>query len=168
MSFWHCKGRNRIAVPNVVDSSPHDFMTRCVVIAPRSIERANESRVLRSMQEYLDGEQSCNRSWILGVIGADIPLANRLLLTRFARYRQAQRFRDLQATPIRQTLQINCECGEHYAIEFQIFLGLSAGLHFFLCSQCQRRQATSGEVVNASRWDELSGKWTRVAANSAR
>jgi len=68
------------------------------VIATRTVEEANERRILRSIQGYLEGEQNCSRKWTLGVIGADALLANHLLLSRFAGYRSTPRFRDLQAS----------------------------------------------------------------------
>ena len=137
------------------------------MIAIRSVEQASERRVFRSIQAYLDGEQRCSRNWILGVIGADLALANHLLLTRFASYRQTPRFLDLQSSPVRQTIEIRCECAELYAIEFETVLGVSSGMHFFSCPDCERRHFTPGLPVGALQWNERSGKWTRVAPHSS-
>ena len=137
-------------------------------MATLSIEQASERRVVRSMQAYFEGERNCSRNWILGAIEGDIPLANQMLLTRFSGYRQTQRFRDLQLGPIRETVVLDCECDGRYAIEFETLLGVNSGLRFFSCSECERRHVTPGKVMNASRWDESSGKWTTVAANAAR
>jgi hypothetical protein len=120
------------------------------------------------MQAYFEGERNCSRDWILGVIDGDMPLANHMLLTRFSSYRQTGRFRDLQLSPIRQTVVLDCQCGGRYAIEFETLLGVNPGLHFFSCSECERRHVTPGKVVNASLWDESLGKWTAVAANISR
>jgi len=137
------------------------------VVATRSVEQTSERRVFRSIQAYLDGEQRCSRNWILGVIGADIELANHLLLTRFAGYRQTARFRDLQSSPVRQTHEIHCDCGERYAIEFETVLGVNAGMHFFSCLHCERRHVTPGVAVSALQWNQRSGEWTRVEPHSA-
>jgi hypothetical protein len=137
------------------------------VIATRSVEQANAKRVFRSIQAYLDGERTCSRNWVLGVIGADIALANHLLLTRFADHRDTPRFRHLQSIPVRQTIEIRCECAELYAIEFETVLGVNDGMHFFSCPDCERRHVTPGVPVDALQWNERLGEWSRVALQSS-
>ena len=66
------------------------------MIPMRPMSVINERRIFRSMQPYMEGDAKCSLKWILGVIGADKPIAARLLLTRFAQYTNTQRYRELQ------------------------------------------------------------------------
>jgi len=54
------------------------------VVRIKSVEEYNERRIFKSMQAFLEGEQSLG--WILGVIGNDAKLALRLLRTRLTNY----------------------------------------------------------------------------------
>jgi len=65
------------------------------MIAVPSIEKVVQRRILGSMQAYFEGAKNLN--WILGMIESNTQLAAQLLLSRFARYSNTQRFRDLQA-----------------------------------------------------------------------
>lgn len=73
------------------------------MIHMRPIEQINEKRILKSIQAYFENERTCTVKWLRGVIGADVPLANRLLLTRFAGYSNTPRYRELQALCERPT-----------------------------------------------------------------
>ena len=67
------------------------------MIQMRPIEQMNEKRILKSIQAYFEGERNCTVKWLRGVVGSDVPLANRLLLTRFSGYSNTPKYRDLQA-----------------------------------------------------------------------
>jgi hypothetical protein len=67
------------------------------MIRMRSIEQINEKRILKSIQAYFEGERTCTVKWLRGVVGYDVPLANRLLLTCFAGYSSTPKYRELQA-----------------------------------------------------------------------
>jgi hypothetical protein len=67
------------------------------MIHMRPIEQINEKRIVKSIQAYFESASSCTVKWIRGVIGSDMPLANRLLLSRFAEYANTPKYRQLQA-----------------------------------------------------------------------
>jgi len=73
------------------------------MIHMRPIEQINEMRILKSIKAYFDGESTCTVKWIRGVIGSDMPLANRLLLSRFTEYANTPKYRELQAMCKRST-----------------------------------------------------------------
>ncbi len=66
------------------------------MIRVATVEQANERRIFRSMQPYMEGEEKCNLEWIRGVIGTDVPLARQFLLTRSAQYRDTTRYSELE------------------------------------------------------------------------
>ena len=54
------------------------------MVRTKSVEEYNERRIFKSMQAFLEGEQSLN--WILGIIGNEPELALRLLRNRLTYY----------------------------------------------------------------------------------
>jgi hypothetical protein len=82
-----------------------DFPMGDFMIHMRPIEQINEKRILKSIQTYLEAESRCSVKWLRGVIGADAPLANRLLLTRFAEYSNTPKYRQLQTLCERPTVR---------------------------------------------------------------
>ena len=62
------------------------------MIQVSTIEQANERRIFRSIQTYMEGESGCTLNWIRGVIGPDIQLARQLLFARFSAYSHSPQF----------------------------------------------------------------------------
>lgn len=60
------------------------------------VEQINEKRIARSIQAYMEGEPNCTLKWIIGVIGPDVAIADRLLSTQLLRYANTPQYRDLR------------------------------------------------------------------------
>jgi hypothetical protein len=126
-------------------------------------EQANEKRILRSIQGYLQCERNCTAKWLKGVIGSDAPLANHLLLTQFRPYAGLPRYRELQATPVLPVLQITCEhCDIRYEIRYRLTLGLNSSPTFFQCVDCGRNFQIPGERLSVLRLNQSAGLWESV------
>ena len=65
------------------------------MIQVSTIEQANERRIVRSIQPYMQGENGCTLSWIRGVIDSDVQLARQLLSARFSAYSHTPQFRKI-------------------------------------------------------------------------
>jgi hypothetical protein len=121
-------------------------------------EQANEKRISRSIEAYLQGERSCTTKWLKGVIGSDAPLANHLLLTRFSSYAGLPRYRELRATPMLPALQIICDhCDIRYEIRYRLALGANSSPSFFRCIDCGKNYQIPGEQFGAMRLNKSTG-----------
>ena len=128
-----------------------------------TVEQANEKRILRSIEAYLQGERSCTTKWLKGVIGSDAPLANHLLLTRFRPYAGLPRYRELQTTPVLPVLQLTCEhCDIRYEIRYRLSLGVNSSPSFFRCIGCGKNYQIPGEQFGALRLNESIGQWESI------
>jgi hypothetical protein len=123
-----------------------------------SVEQVNERRIFRSMQPYMEGEEKCNLKWIRGVIGPDIPLARRLLLARFAPYKNTQRYCELEEVLSSEAFEFTCDCD----IRYLLYCRAEGPLSFFPCSECEWSQPIAGEIVAAFRLNERTGAWGSV------
>ncbi len=135
------------------------FPVRWNVISVPSIEQVNERRIFRSMQTYLEKEEKCTPKWIRGVIGPNIPLAKKILLARFAEYKNTARYRDLQEFLASEAFQFTCDCDSRYLLYCRPSHGPSS---FFPCSKCEWHQPVGGEIVAAFRLNEYTGAWESV------
>jgi hypothetical protein len=128
-----------------------------------TVEKANEKRILRSIQAYFEGERNCTAKWLHGVIGSDVPLANHLLLTRFGQSANLSKYRELQATPVFPIYPITCEhCDIRYEIRYRFALGMNWGSSFFPCVGCGKNYQIPGERVSALRLIEATGEWENI------
>jgi len=66
------------------------------------------------MQTYLEKDEKCKPKWVRGVIGPDVPLAKKILLTRFAEYKNTARYRDMQEFLASQAFQFTCDCDSRF------------------------------------------------------
>jgi hypothetical protein len=128
-----------------------------------SVPSMNERRVFRSMQTYLEKEEKCTSRWIRGVIGPNIRLAKKILLARFAEYRNRARYRDLQEFLASEAFQFTCDCDSRYLLYCRPSHGPSS---FFPCSKCEWHQPVAGEIVAAFRLNEYTGAWERPACGA--
>ena len=124
-----------------------------------SVEEANERRIFRSMQSYLEGTERCTPKWIRGVIGPDVPLAKRILLARFERYKGAARYNDLQGFLSSEAFEFTCDCDSRFLLYCRPSDGPTA---FFDCSECEWHQPVAGEIIAAFRLDEGTRTWHAV------
>jgi hypothetical protein len=124
-----------------------------------SVEQANERRIFRSMQAYLEGEEKCKPKWIRGVIGPDIPLANKILLARFAQYKSTARYGDLGEFLSSEAFEFTCDCDSRYLLYCRPSHGPSI---FFPCSKCEWHQPVAGEIVAAFLLNEHTWAWEAV------
>jgi hypothetical protein len=134
------------------------------VIPVPSIEQVNERRIFRSMQTYLEKDEKCKPKWIRGVIGPDVPLAKKILLTRFAEYKNTARYRDMQEFLASQAFQFTCDCDSRYLLYCRPSAGPSS---FLSCSTCEWHQPVAGEIVAAFRLNEYTGAGESVLLGEA-
>jgi len=126
-----------------------------------SVEQANERRILGSMWTHLDGQERCGLKWIVGIIGPDIPLARKLLLSRCTHYKNAPRYRDLEQVLMSEPIEFTCACDSRYLIYCRAVAG---PMQFFPCSKCEDCiQPIAGEIVSAFCLNEHTWVWEVVA-----
>lgn len=119
-----------------------------------SVEEANERRIFRSMQAYLEGAEKCTAKWLRGIIGPDIPLAKRTLMARFDQYKNTSRYKDLQEFLLSERFEFTCDCDSRYLLYCRSSEGPS---NFFSCVNCEWHQPVAGEIVAAFLLNEYTG-----------
>jgi len=79
-----------------------------------SVPSMNERRVFGQCKLISKKRKSAHQDGFRGVIGPNIRLAKKILLARFAEYRNRARYRDLQEFLASEAFQFTCDCDSRF------------------------------------------------------